>query len=335
MRRLAAAWLTIVSFGLPLAAPPARAGEAEAPETNPWRRAGVEAIERARALEPANARRAKNVILFIGDGMGMTTITAARIFDGQRRGATGEENQLAFETLPAPRALEDVQRRTRRCAESAATMTALLSGVKTNEEVIGLDERAAPNQYQSAESSRAETLLETAERRGLATGIVTTTRVTHATPAACYAHVPQRDWEDDSTLPPEAREAGFPDIARQLVELPHGDGVDVVLGGGRSQFRPKGVRDPEHPDTEGARLDGRDLVIDWRDAPSAGGTTSRSGSELVALTPDDDPVLGLFERVAHALRDRSCRGRRGRAVARGDDGEGDRDPARAIPTASS
>jgi alkaline phosphatase len=100
MRRLAAAWLTIVSFGLLLAAAPARAGEAEVPETNPWRRAGAEAIERARALEPANARRAKNVILFIGDGMGMTTITAARIFDGQRRGATGEENQLAFETFP-------------------------------------------------------------------------------------------------------------------------------------------------------------------------------------------------------------------------------------------
>jgi alkaline phosphatase len=95
-------------------------------------------------------------------------------------------------------------------------------------------------------------------------------------------------------LPPEAREAGFPDIARQLVELPHGDGVDVVLGGGRSQFRPKGVRDPEHPDTEGARLDGRDLVIDWR-ARHPRGHYITQRSELVALKPDGNPVLGLFE----------------------------------------
>jgi len=172
MFRLSAAWLAIASFAV---APIARASELQAPETNPWRRAGAEAIERARAFEPANARRAKNVILFIGDGMGMTTITAARIFEGQRRGATGEGNQLAFETCPY-RALAKTYSVNAQGAESAATATALRSGVKTNEEVIGLDERAAPNQHQTAEASRVETLLETAELRGLATGIVTTAR---------------------------------------------------------------------------------------------------------------------------------------------------------------
>lgn len=293
MHRLVAVGLAAASLALPFAALRAHASEAAQPESNPWRRAGAEAIERARALAPENAKRAKNVILFIGDGMGVTTITAARIFDGQRRGAAGEENQLAFEAFPHV-ALSKTYSANAQVAESAATATALLSGVKTNEEMIGLDERATPNQYQDVEKSRAETLLETAERRGLATGIVTTTRVTHATPAACYAHVPQRDWEDDSMLPPEAREAGFPDIARQLVELPVGDGVDVVLGGGRSQFRPQGVRDPEHPDTEGARLDGRDLVIDWR-ARHPKGRYLTQRSELVALEPDGNPVLGLFE----------------------------------------
>jgi alkaline phosphatase len=292
MRRPSAVWLAI-AFSTLLGAPVVHASEAPAPEINPWRRAGAEAIERARALEPANARRAKNVILFIGDGMGMTTITAARIFEGQRRGATGEENQLAFESFPHL-ALSKTYSVNAQVAESAATATALLSGVKTNEEVIGLDERAAPNQHQTAETSRVETLLETAERRGHATGIVTTTRVTHATPAACYAHVPQRDWEDDSMLPEDARAAGFPDIARQLVEMPFGDGVDVVLGGGRSQFRPKGVRDPERPEAEGARADGRDLVIDWR-ARHPQGHYITQRSELAALRPDGHPVLGLFE----------------------------------------
>jgi alkaline phosphatase len=273
----------------------ALAGAARAVEddTNEWRRAGRAAVERARAHAPAGAKRAKNVILFICDGMGVSTITAARVFDGQRKGQPGEENLLSFERFPHL-ALAKTYSVNAQVAESAATATALLSGVKTKEEVLGLDERATPNDFRSAAAARVETLLESAEARGLATGVVTTTRVTHATPAACYAHVPQRDWEDDSLLPEEAREAGFPDIARQLVEFPFGDGIDVVLGGGRSQFRPKGVRDPERPDAEGARLDGRDLVVDWR-ARHPGGHFLTQRDELVALRPDGKPVLGLFE----------------------------------------
>lgn len=294
MRRSVAAWLAFASLALPCLVPRARAGEAERPaDANAWRRAGAEAIEQARALAPANAKRAKNVILFIGDGMGITTITAARIFDGQRHGTAGEENQLAFETFPHV-ALSKTYSVNAQVAESAATATALLSGVKTNEEVIGLDELAAPNHYQDVAANRAETLLEMAEQRGLATGIVTTTRVTHATPAACYAHVPQRNWEDDSMLPPEAREAGFPDIARQLVEMSIGDGIDVVLGGGRSQFFPQEVQDPEYPGTKGARTDGRDLIADWR-ARHPQGRYLTQRRELVESKPDGNPVLGLFE----------------------------------------
>jgi hypothetical protein len=92
--------------------------------------------------------------------------------------------------------------------------------------------------------------LERAEDAGLWTGVVTTTTVTHATPAGCYAHTPERNWENDATLAPAARAAGFPDIARQLVEEKHGDGIDVVFGGGRSNFLPAPA---------GSRGDGRDL----------------------------------------------------------------------------
>jgi len=54
-------------------------------------------------------------------------------------------------------------------------------------------------------------MLELAEQAGLSTGVISTARVTHATPAACFAHSPDRDWEGDSDLPPVANEAGFPD----------------------------------------------------------------------------------------------------------------------------
>ena len=57
-----------------------------------------------------------------------------------------------------------------------------------------------------------------------------------------------------------AREAGFPDIARQLVEFAVGDGLEVALGGGRSHFKPQGEADPEDPRRPGGRLDGRDLT---------------------------------------------------------------------------
>ncbi|MBA3786248.1 MAG: alkaline phosphatase, partial [Acidobacteria bacterium] len=61
-----------------------------------WRRDGEAAIERAKNFKKFN-KRAKNVILFVGDGMGITTLTASRILEGQMRGESGEENQLSFE----------------------------------------------------------------------------------------------------------------------------------------------------------------------------------------------------------------------------------------------
>src|SRR5262245_22199211 len=64
-----------------------------------WLNDGRAAIERAKALKPIK-KKAKNVILFIGDGMGVTTLTAARILEGQLRGESGEENRLSFEEFP-------------------------------------------------------------------------------------------------------------------------------------------------------------------------------------------------------------------------------------------
>ncbi len=263
---------------------------------NAWFAEGRAAIAEARSTIAGQAP-ARNVILFVGDGMGLTTVTAARILEGQLRGEPGEENALAFERLPHV-ALSKTYTVDSQVPDSAATMTAMMTGVKTLIGTLGVDERIVRGDYRSVEAARMLTLLEEAEDRGLSTGVVSTTTVTHATPAACYGHVALRFWEDDSRLPAEARDAGFPDLARQLVELDHGDGLDVVLGGGRAHFRPEGEPDPERPDdprSAGARVDGRDLAEEWK-AARPGGRYVWSLDQLDAVDlASTEQLLGLFE----------------------------------------
>jgi alkaline phosphatase len=239
------------------AAAPAAADETE----NPWFTSGRRAVAEAKALAPA-AGPAKNLILFVGDGMGLTTVTAARMLEGQLHGRPGEENLLAFERLPYV-SLSKTYNTNQQTPDSAGTMTAITTGAKTRAGVLGVDETVMRGDVAGVEGHRLRTLFEEAETRGLATGVVTTTTVTHATPAACYAHSPERGWEDDSRLSPAAREVDHPDIAQQLVEFRDGDGLDVVLGGGRAPFLPRSAEDPEHPGKQGARRDGRDLVAEW------------------------------------------------------------------------
>jgi alkaline phosphatase len=271
-----------------LASPALPAGEAE----DPWFASGRAAVARAREQAP-DAGTARNAILFIGDGMGIATITAARILEGQRRGGSGEENQLSFEALPHL-ALAKTYNTNQQVADSAGTMTAIASGVKTKAGVLGVSDRVRVGDHESVAESRVASILEQAEERGLSTGIVTTTRLTHATPAALYAHVPHRDWEDDSQLSDAARRADFPDIARQLVEFSHGDGIEVALGGGRSSFLPANGRDPEEPERTGARFDERDLAAEWRARlPSSAFVWA---ARVRAVDPAaTDRLLGLFE----------------------------------------
>lgn len=263
----------------------------DAPET--WRRQGREAVSAARAISRVPSR-ARNVVLFIGDGMSLTTVTAARILAGQLAGGRGEEHLLAFERLPHL-ALLKTYSTDRQVPDSAGTATAMLTGVKTRAGVLGVDHGLARGAATGIEAHRLPTLFEQGEERGLATGVVTTTSLTHATPASTWAHVSERGWQSDGLLSEAAREAGVPDIARQLVELEAGDGIDVALGGGRRHFRPAGSPDPEYPDQEGARRDGRDLVRAWRDArPGRASVTTRE--ELLALDRSRvRQVLGLFE----------------------------------------
>src|SRR5690606_17168584 len=176
--------------------------------------------------------------------------------------------------------------------DSAGTMTAMATGVKTRAGVISVGQ-ARPRRDCTALADNA--LLDVrslAESAGMATGVVTTTRITHATPAATYAHSPDRNWEDDGKLPEAARALGCVDIAAQLVDRA-GRGPDVVFGGGRRHFLPVGQPDPEHPDRDGRREDGRDLIAE-RQAQHAGGACVWNRDRLAAAR-GSSPVRGLFE----------------------------------------
>jgi len=281
MPRIPIALCALCALVAAFAAGPARAADVA---KNPWYVAGREAVAQAQADVGAQPR-AKNVILFVGDGMGIATVTAARIRQGQLAGATGEENFLSFERLPFT-ALSKTYNTDFQVPDSAGTISAMLTGVKTRAGVLGIDDSIARGDWAGTKAASVPTLLEQAEDAGLWTGVVTTTTITHATPAGCYAHSPERDWEVDAKLPPAARAAGFPDIARQLVEFAHGDGVEVALGGGRAFFLPEAAK--------GARLDGRDLIAAWKSKHPQGAYVS-TREELLAVDPAKTPrVLGLF-----------------------------------------
>ncbi|XP_067004529.1 alkaline phosphatase [Anabrus simplex] len=264
-----------------------------------WYEAARSAIRR-RLQDSAGSRdeqyRAKNVILLVGDGMGVATVTAARILGGQRQGRAGEEHELAWDKFPAV-ALARTYNADAQVGESSACATALLCGVKANLETVGLDARGRFEHCFSSFSSKVPSLVDWAQQQGKATGIVTTTRITHATPAALYAHSPSRYWEDDSKVPPASRKT-CKDLARQLMEDDPGRNINVLLGGGRRHWMPKVARDPELVNEEGRRLDGRNLIDDWvRDKKRRGLRCQYvwNRSQLEDVDPARiDHLLGLF-----------------------------------------
>lgn len=244
------------------------------------------------AQRGAMGGRAKNVILFVGDGMSLTTVAAARILDGQRRGSPGEENRLSWERFPST-ALSKTYNTNSQTPDSAGTMSAMATGVKTRLGVFGIGQQAERGDCAGALAAPVMTLWELAASGGLATGVVTTTRVTHATPGATFAHTADRNWENDADLPEGAKAAGCADIARQIIESPYGTGPDVLMGGGRGNFMTAEQRDPEYDDKVGQRLDGRDLIAAWKQRHPDG--SYAWNAEQFAHAAPGRPLLALFE----------------------------------------
>ena len=235
------------------------------------------------AVQSAVATAPKNILFFLGDGMGMTTMTAARIYK------VGEDGELTMDTLPETAFIKTFSANAQ-VTDSAPSMAAYMTGVKMNNEVISMSPETSAydpvtlKDYLSGADTACPTtgngkpvttMLELAKTAGMGTGVITTTRITHATPAVTYSHLCHRDGENT--------------IAAQMVPGGAGynaalsDGVDVVMGGGLRHFLPK--------ETAGSsRTDSRDLVAEMK---KAGYNYAASRSEFDKL-PASGKLLGLF-----------------------------------------
>ncbi|WP_273028343.1 alkaline phosphatase [Massilia timonae] len=224
-------------------------------------------------------QRAKNVIFFLGDGMGINTLTAARIF------AAGEDGELAIDKLPESAFVKTFSNDAQ-VTDSAASMAAYMTGVKQNNNVVSMSfgtRAIAPGKDANGNAlvSRCEngtaavTLLELAKRRGMAVGVVTNTSVTDATPASTYAHACHRKLETDIAASLVPGGAGYnPALGAR--------GLDVLFGGGAQHFTPfaKG----------GKRADNRDLLAELG---SKGFRVVSDTAQFDALQPGQ-PAVGLF-----------------------------------------
>jgi len=210
------------------------------------------------------------VIFFLGDGMGIATMTAARIY------AAGEDGELTMDTLPEVGYVRTYSNDSM-VTDSAASMSAYMTGVKMNNSVLSMstDTQAIPSGCPPGNGTPVPTLLELAKAQGYATGVVTTTRITHATPAATYAHICHRDLEDAIAVQAVPGGAGY--------NAALGDGVDVLLGGGRRHFLPAGT-------APSVRTDRRDLTAEL----TGQGYRYVSDASSLAEVRGSGKVLGLF-----------------------------------------
>lgn len=228
-----------------------------------------------------SAAPTKNVLFFLGDGMGMTTMTAARIY------SVGEDGELTMDQLPET-AFVHTFSNDAQVTDSAPSMAAYMTGVKMNNEVISMtaatkatDASGKPYQvnYDStcptSNGQAVPTLLEEMKAAGYGTGVVSTARITHATPAATYSHVCHRDAENTIAA------ALVPGGSGYNAKL--GDGVDVVFGGGSSYFTPK--------EDGGRRNDKRNLIAEFKTQKYS---FAANKADFDKLPVDGSKIAGLF-----------------------------------------
>ncbi|KAL0822115.1 hypothetical protein ABMA28_005479 [Loxostege sticticalis] len=224
----------------------------------------AEAGIRERLRRRDNRNVARNIVMFLGDGMSVPTLAAARTLLGQRQGRRGEEAKLAFETFPTT-GFSKTYCLNAQVADSACTATAYLCGVKANSGTVGVtgDVPRYDCDASADPANHVDSIAVWALEDGRDAGVVTTTRVTHASPAGVYAHVANRHWESDEKVRDDRGDPRrCPDIAHQLVHMSPGNRLKVILGGGRKEFLPIDEYDEEG--FPGGRGDNRNLIKEWQ-----------------------------------------------------------------------
>ncbi|XP_011182965.2 membrane-bound alkaline phosphatase [Zeugodacus cucurbitae] len=265
-------------------------------DPNFWRKSANDEIRKRLADKP-NTNRAKNVIFFLGDGMSLSTVTAARILKGQREGRPGEESQLSFEKFPYT-GLSRTYCANAQVPDSACTSTAYLTGVKTNILSLGIGPNVNYNDCDGSmdPANDLTSLYDWAQAAGKSTGFITTTTLTHASPTGGYAHVANRMWESDTDVRKHLGDDYTPackDIAQQLVTEEPGRKLDFIMGGGIGKFLPKTMIDPFGK--PGERSDGKNLLSEWQRRHQGGVFVSNRKQMNAINLEKTTSILGIFQ----------------------------------------
>ncbi|KAI8086207.1 alkaline-phosphatase-like protein [Halteromyces radiatus] len=210
-----------------------------------------------------NATPKRNVIMMISDGFGPASETYARQYHQWREGLEPKNSMLPLDEIHVGHSR--TQSSSSLVTDSAAGATAFSCGLKTYNGAIGVDPSKQP----------CGTVLESAKHHhDMLTGLVVTSRITHATPASFSAHIEWRDWE--------------PAIAEhQIGHNPLGRSVDLMFGGGSCEFLSNST-------TGSCRADQRDLFKEAQD--QFGWTVKRTRQEFDNIKPDDSelPLMAIF-----------------------------------------
>ncbi|MEP7117789.1 MAG: alkaline phosphatase [Acidobacteriota bacterium] len=220
-------------------------------------------------LARPGAHPARNVIVMLGDGMGIAHRTAARIVSrGQTSGKTN--GPLAMDTLGVT-GLVMTSSLNATVTDSAPGMSSYVTGHKANNNHVGVYPDNTPDQFDNPRVEYLGELLKRTRGQGFNVGLVTTAAVIDATPAGNAVHTSFRD--------------AYYDIAARLVDERAVNGVSVLLGGGSTYFLPASAG--------GTRKDNRDLV---RELGGAGFDVVRTATDVKSRLAGTAPakVLGLF-----------------------------------------
>ncbi|XP_030558523.1 membrane-bound alkaline phosphatase [Drosophila novamexicana] len=260
-----------------------------------WYDLANEEIAKRLALPQVDKRKAKNLIMFLGDGMSLTTLAAARILKGQLKGNTGEEDALSFEKFPYT-GLSRTYCSNAQVPDSACTATAYLCGVKTNIVALGVTANVNFNNCSGSEdpANHVSSIAAWAQAAGKASGIVTTTTLTHASPSGAYAHSTNRFFESDTDIVTYGENQNGPctDIATQLITQEPGKNFDVMLGGGMGKFLPQSITDKFG--NKGERSDGVNLLSKWQSLHPEG-ALAYNRNQLLSVDAKRIPrLIGLF-----------------------------------------
>lgn len=237
---------------------------------------------------PAHAAGvAKNIIFFLGDGMGPTTIAAARIYRYK------EEGLLNFEKFESQARIKTYSNDAQ-TTDSAPSMGSYMTGIKINNDVISMADakpvapakdangNATIDRCGEGNGRPAATLLELAKANGKSVGAITTTELTHATPASTFSHVCDRDAAYSIAAQVVPGGAGYNAVLK--------DGVDVLMGGGRNHFTPYDkARNPK------GRADGRDMLAEF----AARGYTVATDRDGMLAAPGGRKFVGIYSAEGH------------------------------------